>query len=509
MKAKRIFVLGLAAIGAAANLSAQSEKTYSAQIGIEMNAVEYHGYTFTDHDGQRKRTSEHDKATWAFPFNGYDFLSGTNVSFSYDGGFFGGSFGLKNIELVDGRLADGTITQGMKAWVLLGRHFKVSAGTSVGSTYADAIDGYGLGVYDGDRPDWWDGLKNPDNIVENPGHTTEKNKGILDKGVVLEGLFGPVTVALAGQYFNPSILTLDIGGNSGKVVYKNQYDYGYGARIGSLIGDWGKLNVSYVHQYQDIAGNNYRLNRDGEAVPTSPLDTQERTHLFGGYASLTPPFTPGFAVTLGYNGIITQYIKEFWPTDQTKVETKYPLVFKTGLNLNLRYKRETFEIHTDHNYSFWSDYDYTIYNVKTLRDYNIMSRVPTSAGDHYDDYGMVNHSILVNRIGGSWKLSDAFRIDANLRHLLRQDIATAKDGTEYALLKDKIVFEPRLHFLMASDRVDLWAGIDFEYTITGRSKDLNYIDRENMYVSGAYDKIDKTTDTENLIQIPVGLTVRF
>jgi hypothetical protein len=210
-----------------------------------------------------------------------NWISDAGFSVSYDGGFFGGTLGVgttvkeNRIEYTDPVGKFNTL----KAWMMpFGKWFKFTAGIGIGSGYADSLGADpGMRIYNGAEQGNWNADRDPDNITQ-------------DQGVLLEGFIGPVTLALAGRYYNPTVFALslnptdtDENKRNTEWAYKDEKEFSYGARIGSEIGEWGKVNASYILEfsnYYEAQQNFYGADRDGNIVPLFG-NTELTRHLFG------------------------------------------------------------------------------------------------------------------------------------------------------------------------------------------------------------------------------------
>ncbi|MDR3131450.1 MAG: hypothetical protein LBU18_07875 [Treponema sp.] len=457
---------------------ADDARGFTATADVDANALEIKSSNYSNFD---ERQYAHGTTSIMYPFGGFNYKDDTNVSFSYDGGFYGGKLSLNDLAEDNG---DGV--GGVKAWVMpFGPVLKISAGTDIGSGYADSLGADpGMRIYNGGIPSAWDANKNPDNITQ-------------DKGLLLEFNIAPVMIAMAGQYHASQVLSLEIpnSGHSGWIDV-DQRSYGYGMRIGSEIGSIGKVNVSYINQYTNIGANNYRVNRNNEAVP-AVADAKTGLHMFGAYASLKP--LENFSFSIGYNGIYTKYLDEFY-SGAVMVKTLLPQIFQNAVNLNIRYTGiQKTMLRTDHNISFWHDSDYRIFNVPGWENNGLNSE---SLGSDYAD---VNHLLLWNGFGGAYEFSNKVKFDFYMRNLLRRDTAFQKSGSEYVRITDKVVIDAKTFFNLHKS-VELYAGITFENMITISSKDIN-AQIANKFTTGTEPK--STTDTETVIKIPVGIKIRL
>jgi hypothetical protein len=451
---------------------------FTATVDIDANALEIKSTSYSD---ETERQFAHGSTSVMYPFGGFNYKDDTAVSLSYDGGFYGGSLSLNDLAEDNG---DGI--GGINVWVkLFDSRVKITAGNDIGAGYADSLGADpGMRIYNGNTPSTWDANRDPDNITQ-------------DHGLLLEFNIAPVTVALAGQYHAAQVRSLEVP-NSGHAqwVDVDQREYGYGMRVGSEIGPWGKINISYINQYSNIGANNYRLDRNNEAVP-AVADAETGIHMFGVYASLTP--FNDFGVSVGYNGIYTKYLDEFYSAS-TMVKVLLPEMFQNAVNLNIRYTGiPKLTLRTDHNLSFWADRDYRIFNVPGWENSGLNSEALGSS------YAEVNHLLLWNGLGASYQFTEIFKVELYLRNLFRQDSAIQKNGAEYIQVRDQVFAEAKTVFTL-NKNVELYVGVSFENLLTTATKDIN-AQIAAKFVDGVEPKA--TIDTEMVIKIPVGMTIKF
>jgi hypothetical protein len=444
---------------------------FNMDIDIDVNALSVKMSRFSDED---QRPGKHGTNLAIFAPTGWDYLTDdAKIKFGYEGNVYGGFLRLDKAGL-----------SGVKTWIKFGQYLRLTAGNDIESVYAEALDADpGLRVYYGILPSEWDAHINPDNITQ-------------DQGLLLESFFGPVTAALAGNYHIANVISRAIP-NTNRTQWEdtNDREFQYGARVGSELGDLGKVNVSYMLRYKKIA-NNYNFNRDQDMVAIA-ADAEVFSHLFGVYGSLKP--SGALEVTLGYGGIITKYLDEFYRTTGT-VKTLVPLILQNGINLNARYKGiPGLTIRTDHNFSFWKDRDYRTFGVTGWDNIGLSSQTTSTTSAE------IQHWLLWNGLGVIYDLTDQVTGSIYLRNLYRNDNVRGTGGIEYKLTKDMVVLEPKVTWKLGG-HAEIFAGITWEMTITTASTDLN---RQglNTFVSGIDAK--KTADTEHLIKIPMGITMTF
>jgi hypothetical protein len=453
-------------------------KKFTATIDIDANFLLYRDKTYS---GAEDRQYANNVAFMEnLPFGGFNLVDDTSVSFSFDGLYYGGTLSLDDKDGIGG----------IKAWVKPWSFLKITAGNDIGAGYADSLEADpGMRVYTGaaSATSAWDESKDPDNITQ-------------DKGVLFESFIGPLTLAFAGQYYNGSVLELPVNQNImeySKWVNVQQKEYGYGARVGSTIGSWGKINVSYINQYSNKYGNNYRLN-NMEPVPNA-ADSEKNIHMFGAYASLTPP-VEGLAVSLGYGGVFTEYVDEFYK-GTTPVETLVPSVYQQGFNFNARYKGiNKLTLRTDHNYSFWTDRDYSAFAIPGRDNYGLKSDEEGAALVNVD------HWLLWNGFGAAYQFTPVFKLNLYVRNLYREDTAANDGGTTWKVSWDKLTAELTATFKPFGDNVELYAGFTVEHTTHFSSKEVN-AQITDKFVSWA--SPSETTDTELVYKIPVGMVIKL
>jgi hypothetical protein len=463
-------------------------KKFTATVDIDANAFLMRKTTYSD--DSIRQYARNTSTMENLPVGGFNMIDDTAVTFSFDSPYYGGTLSLDDRDNEIG---------GIKVWARIGPYFKITAGNDIGAGYADSLDADpGMRIYTGTitptSSAWdeshWNESKDPDNITQ-------------DKGVLLESFIGRFTIALAGQYYDGETLSIDVNGNvnqHSKWEYVDQKKYGYGGRMGYDFGGWGKVNVSYVNQYSNIGGNNYLLNpASQEPVPVF-ASTETNVHMFGAYASLKIPPVPGLAVSLGYNGVYTKYLDEFYRNGTLRVETLVPSVYKQGFNFNARYtgiRRLT--LRTDNNYSFWTDRDYTPYGITGKGNYGLESTVEGA------DMANVDHLFLWNGFGAAWEFTPVFKLSLYVRKLYRE--TSASNGSAvWKVSWDKLVGELTATFKPHGDNLELYAGFTLERTGIFFSKEVNaQITRK--FVSWA-DAVD-TNDVELAFKIPVGMVIKL
>jgi hypothetical protein len=457
-------------------------KNFTVTVDIDASLFQYKENTY---GSERERKNTFDKKTVEhLPFGGFEMINDTSVSFSYEGKHYGG-----NISLDD---KDGI--GGIKVWGKFGSVFKITAGDDIGAGYADSLDADpGMRVYTGvgSVNSAWDASTDPDNITQ-------------DKGVLLELFIKSFTLALAGQYYD--------GSTTGVPVYPSDNDYsvwetvdqkkyGYGARLGWDSGDWGKFNVSYINQYNNSNEGDYGYDLAARKVVPVHANSETNVHMFGAYASLKIPLVPGLAFSLGYSGVYTKYLDEFYQTAGATgmIETLVPSVYQQGFNFNARYTGiPKLTLRTDHNYSFWTDRDYTVFHT-SRGNYGLDSNVEGAA------LADVDHWLLWNGVGAAYQFTGSFKLSLYIRNLYRQDAASGNE-TSWKVNWDKLVGELTATFKPFGDNAEFYVGFTLERQEHFSSKEVNTLVKD-WFASWAAPS--DTTDVELVYKIPVGMIIKL
>jgi outer membrane receptor for ferrienterochelin and colicin len=231
----------------------------------------------------------------------------------------------------------------------------------------------------------------------------------------------------------------------------------------------------------------------GEFGPLN-ADAEVYTHSFGLYASLTP--FKDLGVTLGYAGIYTKYLDEFLGSTRV-IETLVPYVLKSGLSLNARYQGiPNLTLRTDHNYSFWADMDYRIFEIPQVGNMGLISSASAAA------YADVTHLVLWNGLGATYNFNEHCSLEIYLRNLYRDDRAE-----DFVLTRNQFVVEPKLTWKI-DDRFSMWAGVSWELLVDTVSEELNKRGaKSNVFVSG--NAPIETRDTTQVIKVPLGVNLKL
>jgi len=433
-----------------------------------------------------------------------DWISDAGLTVEYDGGFFGAAMSV-GTTWKEGRVE---FTEpiarfnALRAWVMPRDWLRFTAGVGIGAGFADGLGADpGLRVYSGVTQDTWDDSRDPDNITQ-------------DEGILLEFFMDRLSVAMAARYYNPGVFRLNLNPTANTAPegdnrntrwdYMDQREFSYGARIGYGLGDWGKVNLSYIIEWSNFGDerqNLYGHDPDGNMVPTVAT-AETAMHLFGAYASLTPP-APGFALTLAYNGIVTQYTDRFFAGGLWH-DTAMPMVLQHAINLNARYtgiNRWTFR--TDHNVSFWVDKNYAIFGIQGIVDMGTTSAMAAQ------DFAQVDHLLVWNGVGVAYQLSDDWRLDLYVRNLRRQDTALGVQGDDvFQVVRNQLrgelrgIWQPRAN-------LEMFVGIDVQYYSISVSHDIN---RRQVHAPAGFVSLEHVGDTNDgslVFKVPMGIIVRM
>jgi hypothetical protein len=473
------------------------------ELDLYMDAFKVNRRTFA-HTDIRVQAAQ-DTTAIQLPFSGMDFWSDSEATLGYEGKYFGGNFSLSQ-----GSVAN-TGFGALRGWARLGV-FRVTIGNDIESTYADALDADpGLRIYTGSEvvapvPGSKDKNRKISFVSQNPDNITGS------EGFLLEALLKNLTIGLAAGEFSsiPNLSSFATGTNT----YGERYDasFRYGARVGYNLEDVGKFNVSYIIKGSTIADSFGFKPGTTEIVPTKPI-AESYIHLFGLYGSLKLPGNLG--LTIGYNGELTSYLDEFYNGAMGLVKTGYPLIFKNGVNLNVRYKTGGLTLRTDNTVSFWSDKNYDAFeaNDQRLVDVGLKER------EQADRYAQVNHFMMWNGIGASVDLMQKkYTASLYVRNMLAQyeaSGATPAGKGAYTLFRDQIALE--LEFLYRINaKAEMFVKLTATDLITVRSKDLNaqssgiFIDYiNNNSTQGKKPTPVETLDNELTFSIPIGVTLKF
>ncbi|MDR2542579.1 MAG: hypothetical protein LBC80_03915 [Treponema sp.] len=455
------------------------DRGFTAQIETTSNLFQMTNVSFSDAKERDRRTGY--SLINNYPFGRTNILDGTVVRFGYNTGWFGGAFSVKHNEIND-----------VKAWLsLLDGMFRISVG-NITYSFADSQGApAGLRIYD-------DHVRNVrEGEAENPAIDSNKNPDNITggKGVLLEFLLDPITIALAaGGNFADTGRVLMVRSNSAftqEAVFGHSLNYGL--NIGSLIGDFARVNAAYVFE-SEKKESQYTYNSSIDSIIATRSDAHIMTHQFGLFGSIYPFRDDSLGFTAGYAGVLVQYLDEFGAASKTIK----PQVLKHGINLSARYRIGDFTIRTDHNYSFWADKNYRIFNLHkpnvNLRDWGLVSSDTVA-----DNWGDVHHSFLWNGIGFSYRFTQMLEGSISARNLLRIDKTSILGMTN-----NYFAVEVRTTFRF-DDSVEAFIGFVFDHTARSTNEALSVQTGE---FPGAFTPRE-TFDTRFMVQIPVGLTIRL
>ncbi|MDR0568981.1 MAG: hypothetical protein LBG87_07245, partial [Spirochaetaceae bacterium] len=470
-----------------AEITIDEERGFNAQVDIDLDLFRFTATRYSDVTDRHPLSRRYDTDILNNPFaGGFDIFNDTSVTFGYNGSWYGGKLSLNK---------DGL--GGVKVWIgFFGNKLKLTAGNDIGYSYADAQGAdAGLRVYDdnvrvnkedGYSSANWESIdsnKNPDNITQ-------------DKGLLVEIDLNPLKLAFAAGG-NPLDLAKDIGAvaraTNNEPVYG--FNFQYGANAGYRFGDYAKINLAYILQgKKDETLYEYNDAAD-KIVPTGP-DAEIWNHLFGAYAGVYPFGNDKLGITAGYAGVLIKYLDSFGQRDSA---TAIPYILKNGVNLTSRYKAgEKLTIKTDHNFSFWTDKNYKIFYLykpdkSWQKDYGLLSKSDPSA-----NISDITHWFLWNGIGASYRFTDLLEGSAYARNLLRVDETDEYSVTNtYFFLELKSIF----HF---GPKIEAYASL--VYNLTARIANEGLARGTGEF---GVNPPKETADFVNVIQIPIGLTVKF
>ena len=484
---------------------AQMPEGFDVSISVDVNAFEMRQVEKSDVELRREAGRDAGQ-TIVLPFSDRNWNSGTGVSFSYDGGFFGARLAL-DVTTSDQQYYDREkrewfdfypVTAGaMNAWYKpFGDLLKLSIGRGIGSGYADSQGGEALRVFSGGERGNWDFSRAVDDIAQG-------------EGVLLEGFFGPVSVALAGRYSKSELFNVSLNPNDPPVTQNTKYasmeqrNFSYGARVGGELSGFAKLNASYIIEFDNITGSNYTSDREGVLQPISG-EAEFTRHLFGVFASLYP--FRDFGVSLGYNGIFTKYPEEIF-SGGTMVPITMPAVLQQGINLNMRYSGiNRLVLRTDHNVSFWGDKNFLIFGMPAYGSVNAGITAETAITR---DYPIVGHLLVWNGLGVNYQFTDTFKLDLYVRNLFRRTL-TESSGTdvEFLFTRNMTVGELKAVWL-PRENMEFFIGLTLEHMITTLSEDIA---KETIRIKDGFGDLanaGEIRDTSLVFKVPIGMTVKL
>jgi len=502
---KNIVIAVVLAAGVAGAGFADTLKGFDVEINMDADAFRLEDVAKSDED-KRAQGPRNTGRTIAWPFGSYDWDGDTTATLSYDGGFYGGAFGL-GLSAPDSAGNFAPRISALRAWIHPMKYFRITAGLDIPSEYADNLDADPeMRIYSGVTQANWDESRQPDNITQ-------------DRGVLVEGFLGDLTLAFTGRYYIPSLFSVSLNQSDPPETRNTRYakmeqvTYAYGARAGYRIGAVGTVNASYIAEYANNSGQNYTRDTEGNVVPNTGR-AEITAHLFGVYASLTPLRDLG--VSLSYNGIFTQYVDEIFSgpdlVNSNWHKTALPQVYRQAVNLNARYKGVPgFTFRTDNNISFWTDKDYTIFDL-ALAEPNIGTLTETQGAGYAD----VAHLLLWNGLGIAYAFTPSWRIELYAYNLYRRDTATGLVNNidrEFAFTRNKISGELK-GVWQPTEAVEASVGVAVEHMLTTTSADVHRhitgptgSNRADYFTVAQ--NVKETNDTRFVVRIPLKLIVKM
>jgi hypothetical protein len=467
------------------------QRGFTAQVDVDTNLFQVTQTEFSDAQDRYNDPKLHRTNSMLinnYPFGGFNIFDDTKVSFGYNGDWYGGNLSVNGNNSAEYHISLG----GVKGWLsFFDGKFKISAGNDLGYGYADTQGAdAGLRVYDDHvrttdarNNETVDSSKNPDNITQ-------------DQGILFEFDLNPLKIALAGGG-NITDLAKDMGRLQSAANDDPLYGYSlqYGVNIGSKIGDLAKVNGAYVLQAEKDE-NKYSYNPTEDKIVASSADAETWNHLFGFYASFYPLANDQLGLTVGYAGEFVKYLEEY----EVDAKTTLPGILKQGINFMARYKTEKLTIKTDHNYSFWTDKNYNIYNLYKPAEDKMIDYGLNADTSGASDMADVVHSFLWNGIGASYHFTPVIEGSIYTRNLLRID-----ETEDYKMTTMYFSVELRSTFRL-SPHVEAYGGITWRYTARTTSQGIAAASEE----FGLDPELAKETkDFVNMIQIPIGVTVKL
>jgi len=455
------------------------DRGFTAQIETASNLFQMTSVTFSDEQERDRRTGYN--LINNYLFGNTSIINGTVVRFGYNANWYGGAFSVNKNGI-----------GGVKAWVsFIDSKLKVSAGNDIGYSFADSQGApAGLRIYD-------DHVRNVgEGEVENSTVDSNKNPDNITggKGVLLELNLDPLTIAFAagGNLADMGkVLMVRSGTYTQEPVFGHSIRYGINA--GSKISNLAKVNVAYIFESEKTESQ-FTYNSAMDNIIAMRADAHIMTHQFGFFGSIDPLKNNSLGLTAGYAGVLVQYLDEFGVGSRTVM----PQVLKHGINLAARYKTGNLTIRTDHNYSFWTDRNYRIFNLHkpnvSLRDWGLVS-----ADTVNELWGEVQHSFLWNGFGVSYRFTPGFESSISARNLLRID-----ETSQFSMLNNYFSVELRSTFYFGSS-AEAFMGIVCNHTARATNETLSA--RVGEFPAGFTPK--DTFDTRFTLQIPIGFTVKL
>ncbi|MDR0567925.1 MAG: hypothetical protein LBG87_01790 [Spirochaetaceae bacterium] len=472
------------------------DKRLRVELQLKADAFRLTTYMFTHPEIRGKTAQDYTIVQW--PLNNIDYYTDDSfLEVAYNAEHYGGAIRFTNSAVKNGQFAL------LKGWVQF-KFIRITVGNVIGSTYADVLGApEPMRIYMG---------KNDEGTAASWTHYRKTDNITGDEGVLLEGLFGPLTVAVAGGNFEQTLDWLGPISNTNDYELREGLKIRYGGRVGYEIGKWGKLNASYMIEGRKIY-DAYGFKRNSTEMAPKQADAEYYNHLLGLYGSLH--LTDSFDLTAGYVAGISSYLSEFYSQSQNDmVSTGQPLVFRNGINLNARMKAGAFTLRTDNSINFWIDKDYRLFETGNTNGWKDVGLDPSSLADAYSD---ISHFIMWNGFGLSYPLMERISLNSYLRNLFSiynaEGTVPTGSGT-YEFIRDEINFEIGLN-LAYNANIEAFVNIGVIYNVTKRSQDLNaqspgyfipFID--NNSALGIPSPVE-TIDHSIALRIPIGIKVKY
>jgi|GEM_PF-1555998 len=462
-------------------------------LSVFADAFTYNARSFA-HRGIRPSINHQNISWWTGPFTGMEGRDphgagelgdeDTSLRVGFETDRFGGSWtfapGEAMVAGTDGLTARNIFGQ-MYAWVRFGSedmYVRVLGGTGHDFTHTDDLGG-DIGVFWGGtagaanaiypsfgNTTWMDKV-NPDNITQGHG------------AIALNMVFRDLTVDLAaGLFFLDPELRPAVG-SPGEFLRFDDFGMQYGARVGYRFSDIVRANISYSIRFDRRRG----LFGEGAGQTVVPLQpgAEEFNHLFGAYVTLFPFGNDVFGITLGYSAAITSFLDYVEPAG-VRFYAINPLVWRHGINLNARYNgllNGALRLRTDNTVSFFSDKDYSVFDVTPLGGWAVNWNATISPDARYFPY--VQHFFLRNRLVVQYDLPLNLPDDRNLmlqlevRNMFRRDSADPGASLQavdpFIYTQNELFLEGRAQYDFTAG-ISVFAGLRFQHRSVFRSASL-------------------------------------
>ena len=471
-----------------------SRRNFNFNMAMYADGIKYTKNTY-ENQYLRRSVNEKDSQSFKFPFSGLDWLSDdSNISTGFETDWFGANYSFKRSNI--------TNFGAVRGWVKFGwpdLYLKIIAGNDNDFTYADPLGADpGLRVYTGAVGNNWKDNVNPDNITQG-------------NGIALNGVWNGLTLDLAASEFSltPRKTQTVKPGTVAEYGDIEDKSFKYGGRIGCLLGDLGKVNASYFMDYNKV-GTQYSWNPQTLELVAQAANAEVFNHYYGIFATLTP--FDNFGATLGYSGVATKYLDEYFSVSGN-METTYPLILKHGVNLNFRYNgllNGALRLRNDNSMTIFKDKNYSCFEVTGTAtwgaDYNT-----TSVGKNYAE---IQHFFLWNGLGIEYDLKwfEGLMLSLYTRNLFRHDIATSNPNIvqqEYKVVRNEFFADLQVKYFF-SDKAMVFAGLRMEYYTIFRSEDLNG-QNPSFFINSMImpREARETTDSRMSLSIPIGLILSW